>query len=126
MASMTLRTDGSLGCDRSGRGTQHPQSARNSKNTASLQIKNNYHIEYGGNGAPAALNHTTQHRSAKAEQCDFADTDEFYNSLIEKANKKNVNSINFHDIQQNSKASFNNTLLQQSSHMATFDEGEQQ
>ena len=99
MASMTLRTDGSLGCDRSGRGTQHPQSARNSKNTASLQLKNNNLIDYGDKGVPAALNHTTQHHPGKAEQCDFADTDEFYNSLIEKANKKNVNSLNFHDMQ---------------------------
>jgi hypothetical protein len=65
---------------------------------------------------PAALNQTTQHGGqGKREQCDFADTDEFYNSLLEKATKKNVHSLNFMDLnaqQQNSKASFNNTLLQ--------------
>ena len=65
---------------------------------------------------PAALNQTTQHGGpGKREQCDFADTDEFYNSLLEKATKKNVHSLNFMDLnaqQQHSKASFNNTLLQ--------------
>jgi len=101
MASLTLRTAGSLGCDRSAAGMNNSsQSARNpSKNTASLQLKKNKLIEYGDRTVPAALNQTTQHGGpGKREQCDFADTDEFYNSLLEKATKKNVHSLNFMDL----------------------------
>jgi hypothetical protein len=46
-----------------------------------------------------AGNQTLQHpRTGKRDQCDFADTDEFYNSLLEKATKKNVHSLNFMDL----------------------------
>jgi len=38
----------------------------------------------------------------REQQCDFVDTEEFFNSLIEKANKKNVNSLNFMDMKKSS------------------------
>ena len=113
---MTLRTAGSLGCDRSGMAMNNSsQSARNpQKNTASLKLKNTKLIEYSDKIVPGALNHsnqrilkqfydagnqTLQHpHGGKREQCDFADTDEFYNSLLEKATKKNVHSLNFMDL----------------------------
>ena len=92
------------------------QSARNpQKNTASLKLKNNKPIEYSEKVVPGAAldnsnqrilkqfvdvgNQSLQHQYiGKREQCDFADTDEFYNSLLEKATKKNVHSLNFMDL----------------------------
>lgn len=107
VASMTLRSAGSLGgYERYAAGPQHPQSTRNAnaKNHGSLQRISNRVIDLSEGhddgamtmGMPANLNKTLQH--GKREQCDFADTDEFYNSLIEKANKKNVYSLNFQEI----------------------------
>lgn len=77
-------------------------SGRYIKNVSQTIQKNSLNLGNFNKMQDTANQYMNKANLFREQQCDFVDTEEFFNSLIEKANKKNVNSLNFMDMKKSS------------------------